>query len=130
MSHSDFHFRVTVRTSGTDHDNGLAVLHCLRGLAQWEQVGADGSPVMSWSGADEDQWELDRCAMFRFTDENRRERWLQKATELLSGHWEHIESSPNDPAIVPVENAAGGTVRRSRATASVCEFDAFDGVVA
>jgi hypothetical protein len=50
-------------------------------------------------------------------------RWLQKATELLSGHWEHIESSPNDPAIVPVETPqaalSDGLAQRLRSVSSM-----------
>lgn len=87
------HFSVSCRT----HD--LAVLHCLRSLAQH----AEGSKIpksIPWGGTKEATWRRnDYVATFRFTSPDYREGFLEEAARLLpTDLWEAVAQNDNDPA--------------------------------
>jgi hypothetical protein len=87
------HFSVTCET----HD--LAVLHCLRSLAQY----AEGSRIpksIPWGGTKEVDWRRNAdTATFRFTSPKYREVFLEEAGRLLpAGTWRSVRQSDTDPA--------------------------------
>src|SRR5579863_2282779 len=93
-NHQAYTFSAAFRTED------LAVLHCLRALCQWAQVGAKvGSPGIGWGGSSEEEWACSgHASKVRFTSESRRQKWIHKATELLSQRWTLLRVDDNDPA--------------------------------
>jgi hypothetical protein len=87
-----YHFSATFRTEDE------AVLHCLRALCQWAQRD-ESSPNIGWGGTGNKQWQLEnRQATVRFTSIERRQAWINKATELLAGKWTLVKTNDHDPA--------------------------------
>jgi hypothetical protein len=96
-NHERYHFSVKVQASDS------AVLHCLRAINQWAQLGAHaGAPSIGWGGTGKrkhssvkkvDSWET-----LRFTSAERRDNWESKANELLAGLWVKGETRDDDPA--------------------------------
>ena len=90
--HIKFHFSVTC------HTNDLAVLHCLRALAQYAQQ--EGNKRIPWGGTKEKDWEQDRHRVaFHFTKPEYRNLFVHEAQRLLAkGCWTEVERSDNQPA--------------------------------
>ena len=88
----------------TCHTDDLAVVHCLRSLAQWAQQS--GQKFRSWGGTKKKDWERSgHCITLHFSSPEFRYVFRQKANELLGGKWSEISTSDNDPAI-PVRRRA------------------------
>lgn len=87
------HFSVSCETLD------LAVLHCLRSLAQF----AEGSKIpktIPWGGTKEAQWRRSGCvATFRFTNPDYRSKFVEEADRLLpDGSWRVTGTNDADPA--------------------------------
>jgi hypothetical protein len=86
-----FRFSVTCQTDDE------AVLHCLRALCQWAEEHA--KPQIGWGGTTRSAWEkANHQFTLRFTAASHRQRFEQKADELLEGRWKIIAKSDHDPA--------------------------------
>jgi hypothetical protein len=92
MSHKDHHYSVTV------HSDDLAVINCLRSLADFSQKA--GNKRIAWGGTTDKAWkEAGNAVTFRFTDPKFRQCLLDEARRLLpTDLWNVISQSDNDPA--------------------------------
>src|SRR5437773_9603258 len=77
----------------------LAVLHCLRALAQY----AEGSNIpknIPWGGTGEAEWQRNHNVVtFRFTSSEYRSTMVSEAARLLpAGSWRAVGQSDSDPA--------------------------------
>ena len=87
-----YHFSITI------HTDDLAVVHCLRGLAQYSQ--ATGNRAIPWGYTKETQWKAGRNTVtFRFTDPLYRDQFAAECGRLLpSGLWQEVARDDSDPA--------------------------------
>ena len=90
---------VRCRFSVSVETQDLAVLHCLRSLAQF----AEGSKIpksIPWGGTKEADWRRANCvATFRFTSSDYRAAFLEEVERLLPRHlWQAVGHSDSDPA--------------------------------
>jgi len=89
--YSRYHFSVTCHTSD------VAVMFCLRGLSEWAEEGRFAN--IGRGGTTRGDWKQSGGkSTFRFTDPAYRQRFLEKASELLSTRWAVAEQSDDDPA--------------------------------
>jgi hypothetical protein len=92
-----FHYSITCRTT-----NDLAVLYCLRGLAQWAACKAGvayNQRAVAWGRTTDTGWRTrGRKATLRFVSPESRDEFKNKAKELLPGLWDADAESDNDPA--------------------------------
>ncbi len=88
---SDLHYSATV------HTNDIAVLHCLRGLAEY----AEESHLkhVAWGGTTRDYWEKHgHWVKFHFSSTRCRECFKNEAARLLpSGSWNWVKMKDDDP---------------------------------
>ncbi|MBI3206666.1 MAG: hypothetical protein HYZ29_34335 [Myxococcales bacterium] len=91
-THQDHHFSITVGTQD------LAVLHCLRALADFAQE--TGNKRIVWGGTKAPDWRRGGGNVkFRFSRPQYRERFLAEAQRLLpSTAWMFIGQDDEDPA--------------------------------
>jgi hypothetical protein len=90
-NHQKYHYSITCRT--TD----LAVLHCLRAIAQ--HVEKDPYAQIGWGGTTEKSWKRAKNHFtVRFTDPAYRIAFINEASRLLGGLWTLISTDDNDPA--------------------------------
>ena len=91
-THKDHRFSITVRTPD------LAVLYCLRALADYSQE--TGNTRITWGGTRKEDWERDKqCVTFRFSKPAYRDKFVKEANRvLLNGSWSKVKESDNDPA--------------------------------
>jgi|GEM_PF-6305744 len=72
-------------------------MFCLRGLFEWAEEGR--FPNIGRGGTTKDAWEKSGGkSTFRFSDPAYRQRFLDKARELIAAHWEIVEQSDGDAA--------------------------------
>lgn len=90
--HKSFHFSVTLRS------DDLAVIHCLRALAQYAQ--RDGNTRITWGGTKRKDWEENHHQItLRFTQPEYRHHFVAEADRLLPlGSWSEASRSDSDPA--------------------------------
>jgi hypothetical protein len=90
--HSSYRFSVTI--SSTD----LAVINCLRSLAQYSQRA--GNNRIPWGGTKDEDWERDQHKVtFRFSTPEYRIGFLAEARRLLpTTLWSVARQSDQDPA--------------------------------
>jgi hypothetical protein len=91
-THRDFHYSVTI------HTDDLALLGCLRSLAQHAQ--ATGNSRISWGGTKRGEWEqAGHHATFHFDSPSYRDGFLREVSRLLPGTlWHMTAQKDNDPA--------------------------------
>src|SRR6056297_3389337 len=90
--HRLHHYSVTIQS------DDLAVVGCLRSLAQFSQK--TGNNRIPWGGTKDADWRRDgKTVTFRFTSAAYREGFLAEAARLLpSGLWSVVSSTDDDPA--------------------------------
>ena len=75
-THADYKYSITIRSGD------LAVVNCLRSLAQYSQQS--GNNRMPWDGASDQIWKRDGHAVtFRFTTLDYRAGFVREARRLL-----------------------------------------------
>lgn len=86
------------RFSVTVHSDDLAVVGCLRSLAQYSQK--TGNNRIPWGGTKDADWRRDsNTVTFRFTSGDYRAGFLSEAERLLpGGTWSVVASRDDDPA--------------------------------
>ena len=86
------------RFSVTTQSDDLAVIGCLRALADYSQKA--GNRRIAWSGTTDDAWkESGSMVTFRFTEAIFRDTFREAATRLLvAGSWVMVATHDNDPA--------------------------------
>jgi len=94
-THKDHHFSITVYTSD------LAVLYCLRALADYSQE--TGNTRIPWGGTTKEDWKRDKqCVTFRFSEPTYRSKFVEEASRILpNASWSKVKESDNDPAVPP-----------------------------
>ena len=90
--HLRFKFSVTI------HSDDLAVVHCLRSLADFSQKGP--RKMIAWGNTKEPDWTRDgHTVTFHFTSSRYRESFLHEVERLLpSDLWTKVRRSDADPA--------------------------------
>src|SRR5688572_9890861 len=90
-SHARFHYSVTCDTADE------AVLHCLRSLGHFAE---ESGPInIVWGGTNAETWRKNLGQFkLRFTQAKFRQRFIDEANRLLSGHWKMVATDDNDPA--------------------------------
>jgi hypothetical protein len=90
------HFSVTC------HTDDLAVVYCLRSLAQYAEKAGKGVKhrQIVWGGTKDEDWEGDaHCITVRFASADNRDAFERTASELLpKGTWVVRRRSDQDPA--------------------------------
>ena len=91
LDYADYKFSVTIQS------DDIALVHCLRALADFSQK--DGNQRIAWEGRGEDDWKLaGEQATFRFTTPDFRGGFLREAGRLLALlPWRIISQSDDDP---------------------------------
>lgn len=91
-THADHRFSITV------HTDDLAVLYCLRALADYSQT--TGNTRITWGGTKKDDWEHSgRMVTFRFSSPSYRTGFTKEAVRVLpDGSWSKVRQRDNDPA--------------------------------
>jgi len=91
-THKDHRFSITV------HTDDLAILYCLRALADYSQE--TGNTRITWGGTKKADWERDgRSVTFRFSRPTYREKFTKEAARVLpNSSWSKRSVSDNDPA--------------------------------
>jgi len=91
-THKDHRFSITV------HTDDLAVLYCLRALADYSQE--TGNTRITWGGTKKEDWERDgRSVTFRFSRPEYRAKFTDEAIRVLPiKSWSKVRVSDNDPA--------------------------------
>ena len=92
MSHVAYKFSVTIKS------DDLAVVNCLRAIAQFSQQS--GNNRIPWGGTKDQDWKRDGHAVtFRFTTPEYRSGFIAEARRLLpQALWSVVRESNNDPA--------------------------------
>ena len=90
--HRLYHYSVTFQTSD------LALLGCLRALAQYAQT--TGNPRIPWGGTKYEDWkQAGQQATFRFTSAAYRSSFIAQVERLLPGGlWNITGQRDDDPA--------------------------------
>ena len=90
--HSKYKYSITV------HSDDLAVVNCLRAVAEFSQK--TGNNRIPWGGTKDKDWKRDgSCVTFRFTTTDYRARFLAEAKRLLPNQlWSVVGQNDNDPA--------------------------------
>jgi hypothetical protein len=92
VDHSDYKFSVTL------HSNDLAVVNCLRSLADFSQK--EGNKRIAWGGTKDTDWKRDRNRVtFRFTTSQYRDGFKEEVERLLPRDlWTITGTRDDDPA--------------------------------
>jgi hypothetical protein len=90
ITHSDYHYGVTIKTS----DEGI--LNCLRALSQYAQ--RTGNKRIPWGGTKKSDWIRDRhCVTFFFSDSEYRKSFMSEISRLLpNALWEKVGEDDNN----------------------------------
>lgn len=90
--HSKYKHSITV------YSDDLAVVNCLRALAEFSQK--TGNNRIPWGGTKDKDWRRDdSCVTFHFTTTDYRAGFLAEAKRLLPNKlWSIVSQSDNDPA--------------------------------
>jgi len=91
-THKDHHFSITV------HTDDVAILYCLRALADYSQE--TGNTRIAWGGTKREDWERDgRSVTFRFSKPEYRVKFSDEAVRVLpTKSWQKVKEDDNDPA--------------------------------
>ncbi len=92
MAHSDHHYSITV------HSDDLAVINCLRALADFSQKV--GNKRIAWGGTTDSAWKAagNRITL-RFTSTTYRAGFVNEAKRLLPNDlWTVVAERDDDPA--------------------------------
>jgi hypothetical protein len=75
-----------------------AVVHCLRALCHFSEIGA--KPQIAWGGTKMQDWvNANHQITLRFTSTHHRERFVREATRLLpKDSWRETNRDDNNPA--------------------------------
>jgi hypothetical protein len=92
VTHENYHFSVTVRS------DDLAVVNCLRSLAQYSQ--RTGNNRIPWGGTKDADWEgAGHTVTFHFTCTEYRVGFIEQCQRLLpAALWFEVQKNDNDPA--------------------------------
>lgn len=89
--HAAYKFSIQVTTQD------IAVLHCLRALADLSEKGTQKK--IAWGGTGEKQWRrAGNSVTFHFSSPDYRTAFLDVASRLLGGTWQAGQASDSDPA--------------------------------
>lgn len=89
--HESYRFSVTVAS------DDLAVIGCLRALAQYSQK--TGNNRIPWGGTKDDDWRRAGIRItLRFDSRTYRDGFLNEAERLLGANWTKVAKSDDDPA--------------------------------
>ncbi len=87
---ADYHYSATVQT------NDLAVLHCLRALADYAEKSQ--LKKVAWGGTTADYWrQHGHMVKFHFSSMDCRETFLKEATRVLPDMWKLFRTKDDDP---------------------------------
>ena len=87
MHNREYRFSVTL------HTNDLAVVYCMRALADYCQKTENTRKA--WGGTGNKHWQERKRVTFRFTTESYRAEFLREVRRLLCGKlWKIIELQP------------------------------------
>lgn len=94
-THADHKFSITIRS------DDLAVVYCLRALAEYSQK--TGQTKIAWGNTTNKDWKRDgHRVTFHFSDPNYRNGLVSEAKRLLpQDKWEVDGTNDNDPAKKP-----------------------------
>jgi hypothetical protein len=92
MNHAAYKFSVTI------HSDDLAVVNCLRSLAQFSQQ--TGNNRIPWGGTKDQDWKRDRQRVtFHFSNAQYRSGFLIEVRRLLPATlWSVAHENDDDPA--------------------------------
>jgi len=92
-THNEHRFSITV------HTEDLAILYCLRAIADYSQE--TGNTRITWGGTKKNDWERqNRSVTFRFSKPSYRTKFTQEAGRVLpADSWRKMTESNNDPAV-------------------------------
>jgi len=92
-THREHHFSITV------HTDDIAILYCLRALADYCQE--TGNTRITWGGTKKEEWERGgKSVTFHFSSPAYRTKFSREAARVLpSDSWSKVRESDNDPAI-------------------------------
>lgn len=90
--HASYRHSITIRS------NDLALVNCLRSLAQFSQQ--TGNNRIPWGGTTDDAWrKAGKTVTFRFTSPAYRDGFVQEVRRLLPDDlWEEVRRRDDDPA--------------------------------
>ena len=90
--HENYHYSITI------HSDDLAVVNCLRALAQFSQK--KGNNRIPWGGTKDGDWKRDHSRVtFRFTSMDYRSGFRSEIERLLPGSLlTVVDVNDNDPA--------------------------------
>lgn len=95
VDHSLYHYSVTIRS--TD----LAIVNCLRSLAQFSQK--QGNNRIPWGGTKDRDWKSrENCVTFRFTTPDYRAGFVAEVARLLPLELIEIVSQSDDDPALPI----------------------------
>jgi len=91
--HKDHKFSITI------HTNDIAILYCLRALADYAQK--TGNTRIAWGGTTKNNWKSNNNTItFRFTKSDYRVGFIKEVNHILSSNsWKIVGESNNDPAV-------------------------------
>lgn len=91
--HKDHKFSITI------HTNDIAILYCLRALADYAQK--TGNTRITWGGTTKNNWKKNNNTVtFRFTKSGYWVDFNEEAKRVLpTNSWEQRGESDNDPAV-------------------------------
>ncbi|MGE4298653.1 MAG: hypothetical protein AB7E47_11540 [Desulfovibrionaceae bacterium] len=93
IDHAAYHYSITL------HSEDLALVHCLRALAQCSQLR--GNNRIPWGNTREADWRrADMAVTFRFSNPAYREVFAKHVRRLLPpGLWREVARDDHDPAM-------------------------------
>lgn len=99
-THKDHRFSIMV------HTDDIAILYCLRALADYSQE--TGNTRITWGGTKKEDWERDgQSVTFHFSSPAYRTKFTGEAHRVLPrGSWSKVKECDNDPAIRQSEGVA------------------------
>jgi hypothetical protein len=90
LQDSDYRFSITILIDEEP------VLYCLRGLSMYAQ--GEGNVYKPWKNAGREEWEHHHHVVtFHFSSPEYRRLFKANATELLSGRWQMVGDSDDNP---------------------------------
>ena len=91
--HKDHKFSITI------HTTDVAILYCLRALADYSQK--TGNTRITWGGTTKNNWKSNNNAVtFRFTKSDYRVDFIKEVKRILAKNsWQIEGESDNNPAV-------------------------------
>ncbi len=92
-THSDYHYSITM------HTTDLAILYCLRALADYAQK--TGNTRIAWGGTSKEDWKRNNQSVkFHFSQPKYRDNFVEEAIRILpENSWHKLKQDDNDPAV-------------------------------